>query len=301
MKLLSLTSIQFLLLAFPLTTIFAQPVSESEQEVPVRDRGIALYYWDSRIYHHFTNFGDQLSEAIVERIVGHQVRTTFNVLYKRHYGKNKLLAVGSILHLAEDNDVVWGSGIRGAHLNMKDKSTFRFTQLDVRAIRGPLTREKLMEIDIDCPEIYGDPALLLPILFPEFKRKENPSREYIVIPHFSDEYLFRDNPNLVSVKENWDSVIRKVLDSKFVISTSLHGLVVAEAFGIPARLLRLTDNEPMFKYKDYYYGTNRNEFQYATSIEEALEMGGEPLPKCDLDLLLQAFPFELFPKAKRNK
>lgn len=40
-----------------------------------------------------------------------------------------------------------------------------------------------------------------------------------------------------------------------------------------------------------------HDFKYATTVEEALQMGGEPLPECDLDKLVLSFPFELYPKA----
>ncbi len=64
-------------------------------------------------------------------------------------------------------------------------------------------------------------------------------------------------PNVVYPTEPWDEVIRKILDSEFVISSSLHGLIIADAFGVPSRLLKITDTEPLFKYRDYYEGTGR--------------------------------------------
>ncbi len=80
-------------------------------------------------------------------------------------------------------------------------------------------------------------------------------------------------------------------------------MIVAEAFGIPARLLITSDEnntETLFKYADYYYGTNRLHFRFATSIEEALQMGGEPLPECDLEKLLQAFPPRCFTPSRHS-
>ena len=50
----------------------------------------------------------------------------------------RLLAVGSILHLARDNDVVWGSGVHGKIVVRRHQ----FKQLDAREVRGPLTRWK---------------------------------------------------------------------------------------------------------------------------------------------------------------
>ena len=202
--------------------------------------------------------------------------------------------MGSVISFAADGDVVWGTGINGRLL---DKKFYKFKNLDIRAVRGPLTRQFLQnELKIVCPELYGDPGLLFPILYPEFKKSKNPSLEYLIIPHYSEEFYFPKNqfPNSVYCTEPWETVIRKILDSKFVISSSLHGVILAEAFGIPARLLRITENESIFKYQDYYLGTGRPHFQTAGSIEQALQMGGEPPFICDLSKLLNAFPLEFW-------
>ncbi len=248
---------------------------------------LPLFYWDARPSLGFENFGDALSEALVERMVGAKV----SIANQPFSGEQKLLGMGSILNYAQTGDLIWGTGVNG-----KAKS-YRFESLDVRAVRGPLTREFLLSRGIACPEVYGDPTLLLPIYFPEFIKPESPSQDFIIIPHYSDESLFSHLSNVVSVKEHWSVVIEKILSSRFVISSSLSGIIVAEAFGIPARLLQIenkTNTEDLFKYRDYYLGTNRANFSYATSIEEALEMGGEPLPTCDLDKLIGAFPFEIY-------
>ncbi len=148
--------------------------SSSPKHVPVSARGLPLYYWEPRVHHDFSNFGDALSEKVVEKVVGHPLITTFSNCLLQNCGKKKLLAIGSIIHMAEEGDVIWGAGINGKHLDDTDKQIYRFTNLDVRAVRGPLTRRFLLDMDIHCPPIYGDPALLLPRLFPEFKKKKNP-------------------------------------------------------------------------------------------------------------------------------
>jgi pyruvyltransferase len=272
-----------------LLLVFISPMFTIAPQSNERDNGLPLYYWNPKSKQGFTNFGDTLSEKIVERIVRYHIDVTDTPFL----GKKKFLAIGSILHFAEDGDVIWGTGVNGKN----PKADYRFTHLDVRAVRGPLTRNYLIDMGIDCPKIYGDPTLLLPKLFPEFQKPSYPSKDYVIVPHYSDEHFFQDMPNVISVKENWDEVVRKILDSKFVISTSLSGVIVAEAFGIPARLLRITNasnTEDLFKYRDYYYGTQRFGFRYATTLEEAFEMGGEPLPECDLEKLYRAFPFEFF-------
>ena len=182
-----------------------------------------------------------------------------------------------------------------------DPAIYRFSDLDVRAIRGPMTRRFLIDVfGVDCPETYGDPALLVPYFFPEFKRKENPRHEFIIIPHYSDIPLFPKSlgEHIIYPTDLWSDVIENILDSKFVISSSLHGLVLAEAFGIPARYVRVSENEPLFKYQDYYLGTNRPDFQYATSIDEALQMGGESECVCDLEKIYRSFPFDYWENAE---
>jgi pyruvyltransferase len=252
--------------------------------------GLPLYYWQTS---KFINFGDYLSLKMVERIVGGQVRVC-------HCKDNeqKLLAIGSVLTCGRTGDVLWGTGMNG---KVMDPAKFKFTMLDIRAIRGPKTREFVMShFQIPCPEIYGDPALLLPYLFPEFVKPVEPEFDYVIVPHYSeiDLYPLWLYPNVVYPTDPWRDVIRKILNSRFVISSSLHGIVVAEAYGIPARYLRISDHEPIYKYIDYYEGTQRPHFQFATTIEEALIMGGEPPFKCDLKALYESFPFDYWPTAE---
>lgn len=265
----------------------------SEETLSVDE--LPLFYWNEKWQGRtFVNFGDYISLKLVERIVGRPVRAY--VKGQKNIEK-KLLATGSILSFALDHDIVWGSGINGKLLKPKD---YKFKTLDVRSVRGPLTRDFLMQhFQIDCPEIYGDPALLVPWFFPEFTRKEKPSCDYIIIPHYSEEHLFPKDEwdNVVYSTDPWDEVIEKIVDSRFVISSSLHGVIIAEAYGIPARLLRTTNNEPIFKYQDYYSGTGRPQFSYASTVNEALEMGGEPPIQCDLEKIYEAFPFEHWPNA----
>lgn len=287
----SILNFLLLIAIFPFIGLFGKQNDSKNMPPPYYSRlyldGLPLYFWSPKVGE---NFGDYLSLKLVERITNNKVSTygrdPFNPFRK------KLLAIGSIIHFSNTDDVVWGSGINGKHPNKED---YHFKTLDVRAVRGPLTRKFLMDhISIEAPEIYGDPALLLPYFFPEFERKKNPSREYLIVLHASEDNLFPKTDHIASSFEPWNVVIEKILDSQFVISSSLHGIIVAEAWGIPARLLKMTDNEPIFKYADYYLGTGRPHFQFAATVEEALNMGGEPPVECDLQKLYGAFPFEFW-------
>lgn len=255
---------------------------------------IPLYYWQKG--KRTENFGDRLSLELVSRIA--KTKIGYASCNSRH---KKLLAIGSILRCAKNNDVIWGSGVNG---KSTDPKLYHFDTLDIRAVRGPLTRKFIQNnFHINCPEIYGDPALLLPYFFHEFKKPAQPLYPYIIIPHYSEKRLFPKSkfPNVVYPTEPWDVVVHKIVNSGFVISSSLHGIVVAEAYGIPARLLKVTNHEPLFKYTDYYYGTKRFDFKYATSVEQALEMGGEPPAQCNLHKLYKAFPKEFWPTTSFRK
>lgn len=240
-------------------------------------QAVSLVYFTPA--HFASNFGDALSPKIIARILQ-------KPLPSNQKSQHRLLALGSILHFAKDGDVIWGTGLNGKI--QATKHTFK--HLDVRAVRGPLTRKFLLSKGIACPEVYGDPALLLPLLFPELKT--HPTRDYIVIPNINEMNEFKGFPNLVLPTQECFAVVNAILSAKFVISGSLHGIVVAEAFGIPARLLKITEKESILKYRDYYYGTSRKNFRAARSLKEALQLGGEPQPVINLKLLLESFPYD---------
>jgi pyruvyltransferase len=250
---------------------------------------LPLYYWQQK---EFVNFGDYLSVKIVERMIDGPV----TIYKKTKVPKKKFIALGSMLYFANTNDVLWGTG---SNHKQQKREDYHFTDLDIRAVRGPLTKAFIEEnFGIRCPNVYGDPALLFPYLFPELTRKVPPRHSYIVIPHLYERNLFPEEEHIVLPTEPWDQVIQKILDSELVISGSLHGIIVAEAYGIPARYLRLSEKEPLFKYRDYYLSTGRSDCKFATSLEEALEMGGEEPIQFDPEPLYDAFPFEFWPNAQ---
>jgi pyruvyltransferase len=255
--------------------LFFFPISRGECE-------IKLFWWspdDSSL-----NFGDYLSKVLIERILKRPILSeSFS-----HPPEMLLFGIGSILEHAEEGDMVWGSGFL-----FQRHESLKFHNLDVRAVRGPLTRQILLNQGIKCPEIYGDPALLFPIYFPEFKREE-PIYEYIIIPHCAEMYLFLPYKNVVYPTEPWEEILYKILRSKLVIASSLHGIILAEAFGVPARMLHMNLNTSLFKFKDYYQGTGRETFQFATSVHEALQLQGEAPPQVDLGRLAGSFPFDAF-------
>ena len=255
--------------------------ASSQSEFPRVD----LFYWSPS--GNQQNFGDHLSKIIVTKLLADKQHLLDEETVQAH----TLFAVGSILHFAQSGDVVWGSGVNGKIASAEHK----FDALDVRAVRGPLTRAFLQERGIEAPEIFGDPALLLPSLFPD-RFAPSAQHDYVFVPNLHDIEIANslNIENVVSPLQTWNTCIEQILSGNFVIASSLHGLVIAEAYGIPARYLRLSEEENLFKYNDYVMGTGRGGIEAASSIEEALEMGGMPPPVFDAQRLIDAFPIDLW-------
>lgn len=239
--------------------------------------------------HQAVNFGDELAVTIVRSMLEDRVLREA----ERHRAEAdapvaRLLSIGSVLHFARDGDTVWGAGING-----KASPTLAADTLDVRAVRGPGTRAALLEAGIDCPAIFGDPALLLPELRPDLVAERDPTRRLSVIPNLNDLPGLVGHDWLVQPTEPWESVVRTILASELVVASSLHGIALAEAFGVPVRPLRSTA-EPAFKYDDYAAGTGRGPFSFAPTVAAALEMGPMPPLDWDTSALRDAFPWDLW-------
>jgi pyruvyltransferase len=239
------------------------------------------------------NFGDYLSLVIVGEI---NRCLNLNIVKKSKKSKKRLLAVGSVLHYAQNGDVIWGSGVNGK----VDPELHQFSELDVRMVRGPLTKEFLEKRGLKVDNIFGDPVLLLPTLFPELKRHPQKGK-IIVLPNLNelktcsryDLSKFR----LISPFMYWKKVVQEILSSELVLTTSLHGLVVSEAFGVPVRFVMPTGGETTFKYQDYIQGTGRTlEFQPSTfsdgiNIDSGITLS-EPI--YEIKTILSAFPQDFF-------
>ncbi|CAF4337605.1 unnamed protein product [Rotaria magnacalcarata] len=256
----------------------------------------SMFYWKKS--DTTENFGDKLSHILVMSIVGTNL-SLLTAPEQREFCKTpKLLAIGSIFQFSCENDVIWGAGVLDS-ATFPTKSYSKIMQtLDIRAVRGPRTRQFLMStFNISVPEVYGDPALLLPYYLTGYKKALIPTISKLLILHFRDatrEPTIAGNTPIVTINAclPWNQIINLILQSELVISTSLHGIIVAEAFGIPARVLASHQVE-LFKFHDYFEGTGRK-LRYANNLSEAIHMGGEIPMKLHLTKLRNAFPMDKF-------
>lgn len=244
---------------------------------------VELYSW--RRGDGTVNFGDHLADVATGRMLA---RNGLHPMEEVATAR-RLFTIGSVLHFAQEGDAVWGSGVNGKIAAERHN----FVQLDVRAVRGPRTAAFLRERGIDVPHVYGDPALLLPHLFPE-RFAPCPLHEVVFVPNLNDLGRVETTIPTISPLRGWNHVVTRILEADLVLASSLHGLIVAEAYGIPARYVRLTEEESLFKYEDYVLGSGRDGLDFARSIQEALLMGGMPLPRWDPQPLLDTFPYDLW-------
>jgi pyruvyltransferase len=195
------------------------------------------------------NYGDLLSKYLVEKISQNKTKW-----YRPNQSvKPNYFVIGSILNYSDKQTIVWGSGII-------QKRELVGAQ-DFRAVRGPLTRKRLIELGKDCPKIYGDPAILLPLLFnPTVQKKYKLG----IIPHYIDYEkviaLF-DNENIKIINLltlNIEQTTRDILECEHIISSSLHGMIVAHSYGIKSIWVKFGENlyGDNIKFDDYLLSVN---------------------------------------------
>ena len=249
------------------------------------------------------NFGDDINIPLLEALTGKKV---IHISQSKLWRIPRLLCIGSIIeNFISEKSIIWGSGCMFADRIIKCPPA------KVYALRGKLTRRRLIEQGIPCPEVYGDPALLFPYIYTP---KTNKKYTYGIIPHYIDYDLphvkaFRDShPEILFIRfrdyESWQNVIEQINSCENIISSSLHGLILSDAYDIPnVRVVfsNLIAGED-FKYKDYYSGINRD---YPKAIDCKKEICLESIEKnikeykpitYDPQALLRAFPYKLCQK-----
>jgi pyruvyltransferase len=250
---------------------------------PIKKNRVNLYYWKPGAGH---NVGDLISLVLVQKIV-----ESLDLDFEKQIPETRrLFAIGSIVELAVQGVTIWGSGLHHSVLRPHD------VDLDVRAVRGPLTRDALVDAGHKCPETFGDPAILLPKFYQPTPKR---ATSFLLIPHFSKEKDFLETypANTLSTQtSDWRGFVDAIAGAELVISGSLHGIVLAEAYGVPAILLASAMDRDEFKYRDYYYGTGRLKYDVAPTVDKALTMGGQVLPALENYQagLIKAFPKDLW-------
>lgn len=121
---------------------------------PIIINGFVYFDDNGRVRHE--NWGDDLNYYFLREIVTHPLVLLNRTSLAFRLGLKNYLVIGSTIDmLCKPNTEIWGAGIIDGKIPLKIKPR------KVYAVRGPLTRKKLMAEGVCCPAIYGDPALLL--------------------------------------------------------------------------------------------------------------------------------------------
>lgn len=251
---------------------------------------INLLFFEEKIENG--NFGDEISKVIVENLIN---KNKYELVYNQNNIEKNLICIGSYLHAAKNNYYIYGTGIR---TNPPIEGNHGYTNLNVSSVRGPITYNFLKNKNINCPVIYGDPGLLLKYFYNP-KMIDNLENKIAFIPHKSNyrKYLTnnsydKDKFYLINPRQNWKDVVDQLYSCKYVISSSLHGLILADTYNKPNVMIKeyeLAEGE--LKFKDYYISQKRK-FVYIKKLDQFKEkMLYSEGNKIDLEKLKKSFPF----------
>ena len=253
---------------------------------------IGLWWWEQP---YPGNLGDMINPYIVEKLTGTPPFFT--------NASPRILAVGSIAKFARAGDHVWGAGVSSSITEITPEAHFR-------AVRGPLTREVVLAAGGHCPPIYGDAAWLLPRL--HVPAPAGPKRRIGLIRHFThsdvpvtlgDDAV--DIPILRAGYEGIEAFLAEMAGCEAILSTSLHGVIIANAYGIPARWCTFSGSARQIhgdglKFDDYFQSIGRRDMSPLdlSGIERidgslATSCTDNPEHAPDLKSLLAAAPFEV--------
>lgn len=244
--------------------------------------------------HVKNNWGDALNPVLVDFLSGKKSIHPNSI--KNYSNKPTFLVIGSYLgnKINAKNIQIWGSGF------WKEDQSLLFNPSKIFAVRGPLSRKKLINSGYDCPEVYGDPALLYPLFYyPKIDTKY----EWGIIPHFRDSKSpllknFNHHSTLfINIEQNINDVVDQILSCKYIASSSLHGLIAADAYGLPSVWLKFPEHgvDDNFKFKDYLLSVGKNidfmKVDQNTRISDLENNLPQQKPVLDMKKLLNSCPF----------
>ena len=243
-------------------------------------------------YYKGNNFGDELGPYIVSKLSGLKtqykeidlsplrmiLRIIKNLLLFRFYylkqisyisfNKKVLVPIGSTIARGNANTSFWGNGF------LNKNETFKGGK--IYAVRGKYTDDKLKRDGFSGCSIYGDPALLLPIIYPMHEQAKIKD-EIGLIPHYLDLPYFKmhysDKYKIIDLTTNdIEGIITEICSCKKILSTSLHGIIVAQAYKVPALWIKKNDiGTDGFKFYDYFSSVGIPQYDGFSNINEILK------------------------------
>lgn len=219
----------------------------------------------------FWNLGDYLGIYMMSRLARKAIR-------RWRVGDSTCVAtVGSIIddHLPEDS-VVWGSGLISQNIRVR-------RNFHILAVRGAYSRLCLEKQGVRTPAILGDPGLLMPRFFSP--RSVVKKYKLGVIPHYMDlddaikdprineKALQMRGVKVLDIRTNdVHKFILEIMECEFIVSSSLHGIILSHAYGIPALWVSMSDKVigEGFKFKDYFSSVGIPQYQFNIPASEII-------------------------------
>ncbi|MGN0601571.1 MAG: polysaccharide pyruvyl transferase family protein [Oscillospiraceae bacterium] len=252
---------------------------------PIEKERISLEWWNVR-----KNLGDYLAYVVYNWMLDKK-----NINPDKQVKKTvHILTIGSVIGIGSFDAVIWGSGLHTLGSIHAISQRYKFVKYDIRALRGPITAAVMKEFGYSVENVsLGDPAVILPFIYP--KEKSEKIYPYSIINHFTAKT--KGDGHYINIETyDYEFFIDEICKSSLIVSSSLHGIILAESYGVPAIFLNDGRNKELIKYYDWYFSTGRMNVKIANSVEEALKM--EPMPLPDLKLmrkeLIATFPYDLF-------
>lgn len=216
---------------------------------------------------HDPNIGDRIGPWLWNEMRGYMPK----IAKQSTKSSPSLYSVGSIITFVSPGGWVWGSGI------IKLESKMQAIPEVVTSVRGPLTRNWLMRQNISAPAIYGDPAMALP-LFRSFAKPR--AKKFCIIPHTVDyekmSSLVNGSSSVMIIdlkKTDVDEVLIQFEQCNATVSSSLHGVIISVAYGIPTRWVMLSNRlfGDNVKFWDFFLSLKEKK-EHNMLVDQALEI-----------------------------
>ena len=208
------------------------------------------------------NLGDDLNLILLKFLTDKIIIPYRYATLSKWLKRDVYMCIGSNLDSPKLNAIVWGNG------SMCEKIPLTVEPKKILAVRGPLTRENMLLNGLECPEIYGDPALLMPYYY----QPKGIAKKYMmgIVPHMVDHdleiiqfYKKQDGVQIIDIQnyKTWRDFINKLCECEFILSSSLHGIILSDAYHIPNMWIKLSDKVlgDGFKFRDYFRSVGKKE------------------------------------------
>lgn len=269
-------------------------------------------YVDDHTWHgiRHRNWGDDLDYYFIREITGRPVVLYHNFRLAKWLHLKNYLCIGTLLdatNYANAETIVWGTGVSGQERDFH-------TPKKICAVRGRLTQDFLRRYHKPVPDVIGDPALLLPLWYrPRVEKKY----QLGIIPHVVDQghevirAIKAEHPEIKVIDlahyDRWTNIIDEICECRAILSSSLHGLIVSDAYGVPDTWIELTGNVAAgyFKYRDYASSVDRNldtpfKIETLEDIDKAVALCQKwQQPKINVQSLINVCPFPLKIKSQK--